>query len=426
MRVLFTTFAAKTHMYALVPLAQALRSAGHEVLVASQPDLVEEIVRTGLTAVAVGEPSGLAEGLRQVEEELDGARESDVGMDMGETDPARLTWDYVLNVFTAMTSFAFQNNCPEPMVDDLVAFARSWRPDLVVWDTMTFAGPVAAEASGAAHARLLYGVDLVGRMRRTFLRMLDERPPGRRDDPLAEWLGWSAERHGCAFDESMVTGHFSIDQTPPFLRAPLGLPAVPVRYVPYNGPAVVPSWLKEPPKAPRVCLTLGLMRREMLGADRASAGELLNALAGLDVEVVATLNADQLRTLPAVPDNVRAVDFVPLNALLPSCSAVIHHGGSGTLTTACLHGIPQLVVPHMIWDSAETARRLVERGAGLALWDGGDFSANDLKGGLERLLGEPSFGREAGRIRREILATPAPAGIVPVLERLTAEHRPAR
>ncbi|MFF2750047.1 hypothetical protein ACFVVA_31480 [Kitasatospora sp. NPDC058048] len=54
-----------------------------------------------------------------------------------------------------------RNTVPDRMIDDLVAFARDWRPDLAVWDTMTFAGPVAARACGAAHARLMFGLDLV-------------------------------------------------------------------------------------------------------------------------------------------------------------------------------------------------------------------------------------------------------------------------
>ena len=54
MRVLFTTWAWPSHLYALVQLAWACRSAGHEVLVASQPELLDEIIRTGLPGVAVG------------------------------------------------------------------------------------------------------------------------------------------------------------------------------------------------------------------------------------------------------------------------------------------------------------------------------------------------------------------------------------
>ncbi|MFE9117175.1 glycosyltransferase [Streptomyces sp. NPDC007172] len=68
-------------------------------------------------------------------------------------------------------------------------------------------------------------------------------------------------------------------------------------------------------------------------------------MADLDVEVVATLNAEQLDALGPTPPNVRAVDFVPLNQLLPSCAAIIHHGGAGTFLTALAHGVPQVVVP---------------------------------------------------------------------------------
>jgi hypothetical protein len=45
---------------------------------------------------------------------------------------------------------------------------------------------------------------------------------------------------------------------------------------------------------------------------------------------------------------VRVVDFVPLNALLPTCSAVVHHGGSGTFAAVLEHGVPQLIIPQLI------------------------------------------------------------------------------
>src|SRR5688500_2073889 len=54
MRVLFTTWAWPSHYFPLVPLAWALRSAGHEVLMTSQPDLLPPMRASGLPAVAVG------------------------------------------------------------------------------------------------------------------------------------------------------------------------------------------------------------------------------------------------------------------------------------------------------------------------------------------------------------------------------------
>jgi hypothetical protein len=78
MRVLFTTWAWRSHLHAVTPFAWACRAAGHEVLVASQPGLVDEIVRTGLPAVGVGrdiDAMGLVRGyLSPTEPGADGGR----------------------------------------------------------------------------------------------------------------------------------------------------------------------------------------------------------------------------------------------------------------------------------------------------------------------------------------------------------------
>jgi L-2-deoxyfucosyltransferase len=250
-------------------------------------------------------------------------------------------------------------------------------------------------------------------MRETFLEQLAARPPELRDDPLREWLTWSLERHGASFEEAAVTGDFTVCPLPASMRLPVDLHYVPMRYVPYNGQSTVPQWLQEPPrKGRRVCITLGVAHREVLGADRASIGDLLEAVAGLDdVEVV----------FDTLPDNVRAVDFVPLDALLPTCDAVIHHGGSGSFGTAMIHAVPQLIVVDGVWDTINKARYLEERQAGLYV--PGKLSAKGLRELLVRLLEEPVFKSNAEALRREALAAPAPAQVVPTLERLAVEHR---
>ncbi|MEU5884527.1 activator-dependent family glycosyltransferase [Spirillospora sp. NPDC047279] len=430
MRILFTTFAAKVHMYSQVSLAWALRTAGHEVCIASQPDMVEDITRTGLTGVGVGEALDLEERMKQVDdnlgdEETRRGSDGEAELDLTEMRPEMLTHDYLLGMFTAMTAVVFQNQCPEPMVDDLVTFARTWKPDLVIWDTLTFAGPVAAKASGAAHARLLFGLDHVGRTRRAFLDELDRLPPELRDDPQREWLTWTLERYGCEFDEDTVTGNWTIDPTPAWIRFPLDLNYIPMRYVPYNGPSTVPEWLYERPKRKRICLTLGLSHREVQGGDEISIADLFEAVDGLDAEVVATFDPSQVKSL-RVPDNVRAVDFVPLNDLLPTCSAIVSHGGSGTFATALRHGVPQLILPSRIWDSTYKAERLEEQGAGMCVQDAAALSPKELRERLVRLLEEPSYARSAAMLRQELIGTPSPNAVVPALEKLTAEHRPSR
>ncbi|MFD5684469.1 activator-dependent family glycosyltransferase [Streptomyces bacillaris] len=434
MRVLFVTLAAATHLHAQVPVAWALRAAGHDVCVASHPDVVDDIVRSGLTPVPVGEPMDIgrwADVPPLTEEELQdetniwdarGGVDWEL-FDLCELRPEKLDYAYMQAVFSAWVGASFQEISSPRVMDDLVGFARQWRPDLIIWDPLTFAAPVAAVAVGAAHARMMFGFDVIGRMRQTYRAALADRPAALREDPFEEWLGTALARYGGGFDEQAVLGQWTIDTVPSSMRLEVDQLYVPMRYTPYNGRSTVEPWLWHPPERRRVCLTLGSSFRELMGGDRADIGELLRAVADLDVEVIATLNTDQLDSLPPLPDNVRAVDFVPLDALLPSCSAIIHHSGSGTTQTALAHGVPQVIVPTNMMDNVLKAQRVEAAGAGLHVRDTAALTADSLRALLLRVLDEPSFAAKAAAVRREMLATPAPRDIVPVLERLTALGR---
>lgn len=425
MRVLFTVYAAKTHFYNMVPIAWALRAAGHEVCVASQPQLTEAITRTGLTAVPVGEEQSMAgRSAAAADHVADDTSWRDLNAGITETRPEVLTWDYVLGTFTVACSTHYEHATGgRAMLDDLVEFARDWKPDLVIWDAMTFAGPVAARAGGAAHARMLFGIDYIGRMYGDYVELRDQQPPERRDDPVGDWVAGRLDRFGCDHDPGLVTemmtGQWTIDPTPSWMQFPLDLPTTRVRYVPYNGPTEVPGWTLEKPGRPRVCLSLGVTAREVLGGEVFSVTDMLRSLADPRMELVATLNTDQLAAGDELPENVRAVDFVPLNDLLPTCSAIIHHGGFGTLGNALVHGVPQMIVPGRYWDEIGFGRHLEARGAGMLLDDDGV----PLSEKIRRILDDPSYLANAATIQQEILGTPSPSDIVAELEELTAGHR---
>lgn len=420
MRVIFTTFALDAHFLGQVPLAWALRAAGHEVRVVSQPALTGTVTTAGLTAVPVG---GDHTVLAAIAASADGAgADWDPAYDL---DPVRPevhhpTFLRISNAQLTRRFFMRANN--DSMIDGLVRFARSWRPDLVIWEPFTVAGAVAAEVVGAAHARLLWGVDLALDQREWFLRECGDRAGSGETDALAAWLGGVLDRYGLGFDERVVRGHWTIDPMPASVRLPLGGPTLPVRYIPYNGAAVVPDWLRDPAPRPRVCLTAGITARS--GSGRVSLSGVLDAVADLDVDVVATLDATQRDQVAVVPDNVRVVDFVPLHALLPTCSVVAHHGGAGTWSTAAVSGVPQLLFPSE-WDDFYRARRTAELGAALVL-PAMDLSPAALRAGLQRLLDEPSFADGAERLQEEMLSEPTPGEVVGALERLTLEHQDLR
>src|SRR4051812_34880722 len=54
MRVLFTTWDWAGHFFPMVPLGWALRAAGHEVLVATDPGFAPTVTGAGLPALPVG------------------------------------------------------------------------------------------------------------------------------------------------------------------------------------------------------------------------------------------------------------------------------------------------------------------------------------------------------------------------------------
>lgn len=382
MRVLFTTWAWPSHLYPLVPPAWALRAAGHEVLVASQPGLLSEIVRTGLPAASVGHDVDAVEMVRGYllpSETVQGGAAPRTGKG-----------PRAMQMFLAHA---------ESMADDLVALARQWRPDLVVSEPTAFAGPVAAAAVGVPSARLLYGTDL----------MLRARPL------LPELLAPLAARYGVT--ELDPFGVATIDPLPVSLQVPADYRRLPVRYVPYNGPGPRPAPLPDHDR-PRVCVTWGHTMAKLDPA-RFLAGQVLAALHGTGVELVAAVSADQRRLLGALPPDVRVVVDTPLDHVLPHCDLVVAHGGAGTVLTSLHHGLPLLMLPQLP-DHAGHAARVVAAGAGEVLARD-DATPEAIRDEVDRLLKDGPERAAARRLQQEMHRQPTPAALAAGLETLVRQ-----
>ncbi|MEV2250799.1 nucleotide disphospho-sugar-binding domain-containing protein [Streptomyces sp. NPDC050147] len=432
MRVLFVPLAAPSHITLMVPLAWALQTAGHEVRFAVPPNHVDTVLRTGLMAVPFGVDVDLGDSEEAMPEDEAPEWERLAGLDTDGSYRDGQIRDQVLGAIAAYCAV----DLLEPTMDELVALARAWEPDLVVWDNVAFHGSVAARAAGAASARSLVGVDHVTRMRRVFL---SREGAAAEEDAVAGLLADRLDRYGATFDEAVLVGDWTVNPLPEAVPAPSGLACLSVRQLPFTHLEALPDWLTGKRAAtdpPRVCLTLGRSVRDVRGNDNygLSVLDLLTAVDGLDAEVIATLTQEQLPPGTPVPDNVRLVDFVPMNALLPTCAAVLHHGGASTLMAAVWARVPQLIVPSETWDERELAAAVEGFGAGLTVGAaepgarGGPgpragLTPDALRAALTRLLTEPAWASGAAAMRRATLAHPAPSEAVPVLERLTAELR---
>lgn len=421
MKILFTSFGMDSHFNALVPLAWAFQNAGHDVRIASHPALVDGITRAGLCAVPVGEDHKVADVMAHA---AMGAFAFHSNPNYLRGDVDALDADF-LEVSGSMLTAAFYSQINnDSMVDELVSFANDWAPDLILWEAFTLAGAIAATVTQTPHVRLLWGPDLFRAAHERFVEI----KPDSAEDALYEWMSWSLQRHGSKFAPSTLWGLKSIDLMPPSVRLPTHSHLLPMRYIPYNGPrpAVHPEWIRRATDRPRVCLTQGFTERSTGFTNVGSMSELLACLSDLDIEIVATMSPEHASQIATMPDRVRVVESVPMQVLLPTCAAVVHHGGAGTWSTAAVNGVPQLNMAWQ-WDDVYRAHRLDQLGAGRYLPDGLASGVGSIVDAVHELITDERYRRSSAQLAGVMRSMPAPAEVVTELEQLVrnGDHRPS-
>jgi UDP:flavonoid glycosyltransferase YjiC (YdhE family) len=389
MRVLMTTWAWRSHFNPLVPLGWALRAAGHEVMVASHPAFASTITSAGLPALPVGRHIDLVEEIRQAL-----ARSTWKPRPSGRTDSVN-----PIRRRRGLSILRLAANSAEAMAEDTMRFAERWRPDAVVYEPFAFLGPVAAGALGVPALRHLWTVDTLGDITHVEDELLG---------PLATKLG--APRVNALGDVTLDPWSPTVADQSPHRRQP-------IRYVPYNGPATLPDWLRTPPERPRIAVTWGTSIDGMKLDNAFLAPAVVGALAKHDVEVVCAVVSNQKNLFgDTVPDNVRHIGPVPLDLLLPTCDAIVHQGGGGTLMTAAKAGVPQFVMPYLP-DTTFNAERVEATGAGHCLF-GGDATPERLADELHAFLADLDPYRDAAhRLQAAQQALPSPAQVVQQWER---------
>lgn len=371
MRILFTGPAAAGHLFPMIPTAQALRAAGHEVLFAgSQP--LHQLREAGFPLVEIGD----GRTIRDVFEQSTGDKVRYVTPDM--------TSDEILD--RAAHSFALVSRAT---VGGLLEVAEDWGADLLIYDSFQASAPLVAAKlkipSVIQNFGVASGLDMVGRLAAHFTEAY-------------ETYGVP----GPAASTALNIVPASLGGDPGGLR---------MRYLPYNGGGIVPAELLRRGTRPRVTVTLGTVLTEMDGV-RAIV-RLIEAAASVDAEFLLAVGHADLTPLGTLPDNVRPLPWIPLAELLTGSDALIHHGGAGTMLTALQAGLPQLLLPQGA-DHFLNADALTRTGAALR-----SASADADAALLTRLTADPELRAAAVRLRAENAALPSPAETVPSLEALT-------
>ncbi|WBB68195.1 nucleotide disphospho-sugar-binding domain-containing protein [Micromonospora sp. WMMD812] len=368
MRVLVVSAPLIGHVFPMIPLAAALREAGHEVLVATGGD--------GMAAARSGLP------VHDVAPGFDLGR---IALRVLPRHPLVARAELAGTAGTRGAGLLF-GALNDRLTDPVVALATEWKPDLVLHEPFAVAGAVAA-------ARL--GVPAVRQENALF----DGRELGR---ATIARLSGALRRHGLA---ELPPPAAAIAVAPPSVLRQDGWP---MRYASYVGGGELPDWLREPGERPRVLVS----RSTLTGPGGAwPMPAVAAAAARVDAEFV-LVRPDPRTARRPLPGNVRTVDWIPLHAALPASAALVHHGGAGSVYNALTAGVPQLAT-FGPGDRRQNAELVARRGAGLAV-PPRDITAETLT----RLVTDPALRAAAREVSREIAAMPPPADLVARLEDL--------
>jgi MGT family glycosyltransferase len=390
LRVICASVAATGHFLPALTLARALRSRGHEVLL-NAPErwrqLVEEADMRLLPLQEIGARTSPGDGPFEAAELAEVAR-------------------------------------------SLAGAIREARPDVVISDPFTQAPMLAAEVAGVRTATLIpdpyYAPE---RGLPVFAQGL--LPPRTALGQVAWKAAWPladrAQRQMQVISNELrarldlppherldggISDGLAMVATFPQLEYPRHWPA----HVHVTGPMLfdLPHTRTElpPGEAPLI-----LVVASTTGLDSPSGfvRSVLDALTEEPVRIAATLSKRGERWLGPTPKNAVVVDWLRLAPALPEASAVVCHGGHGTVAGALAAGVPTLVCP-IGGNTAQTGARVAWAGAGLMLPQR-MFARASLRWAVRRLLADPRYRAAARRIAAWAQANPGPIRGADLVER---------
>jgi len=364
-----------------VPLARELGVAGHEVVWATAPSSCAKVESLGFRAV----PSGLDPDVRR-NMFVDRIAH---GLDVPPRERRAIDFSVI-----------FGDVAAPAMRDDLVDVFEEVKPQLVVHDFAELAAAPMAIARGISNV----SVGFSGALSDAVQAAVEERVA-----PV-----W--EREGVRVTTPAFNGDLLLHPFPARLDPPRADgPSAPMQPLSFDGAASAsqPEWISSfGTNRPGVYVTFGT---EM--APRAPWAAILEALADLDVDVLATVGGQiDPATLGPFAANTRVERYVPQSFVLDRSRLVVSHGGAGTLIGAATAGKVQLCIP-IAADQWQNSDSLSAVNTGVVL-EPDERDVSTIRRSVQRLLGDVSMQSDAEVLRDDFAAMPPPADLVTTIAAL--------
>ncbi|SCF21428.1 glycosyltransferase, MGT family [Micromonospora viridifaciens] len=284
---------------------------------------------------------------------------------------------------------------------DVAESLRREPVDVAVVDCMLLAGIKAAQDLGVQQVTLMH----------TLHRYL-------RGKAWAQGpIGLVARAKGIPPARLWGRSELSLVTTAPDLEEAAALPA--------NARITGPVWPAGAPaptphvRQPRILVSLSSI---YYVGQRAVLQSIMDAVAGLPVQVVVTtghsIRPDEIRP----PANVEVHQFLPHAPILPTVSLVVGHAGHSTTVQALAHDLPMILIPmSSLGDQPAVARAVARQGAATVLRR--SASVGDIRAAIEQMLGDGPHRAAAARLGRQIRSADGAITAADLIEQLAVPTR---
>ncbi|MGH9214320.1 MAG: glycosyltransferase [Acidimicrobiales bacterium] len=378
------------HVNPTLSVGRELARRGHDVAWTGMPGAVDRLLPPDCPFLPGGDPGAVAH--------VDDLRDRSVGLRSAAA--FKFLWESVLIPMA------------HAMADGVDAVVEAWRPDVLIADQQTLAGPAVALRRGIPWATSAT----------TTAEMVDAlaglpRAEEWVDDLVAGFLA------SVGLDARVAPGDVRCSDELVLVFSTRRLVgedrSFPPHYV-FVGPSISDrpepdpfpwEWLE--PGVPHVVVSLGTLNSEAGGRFFRVAGE---ALAGEALQAVFVAPPGMVPP----SSNLLVRPRVPQLALLRQTDAVVSHGGHNTVCEALAHGLPLVLAP-IRDDQPIVADQVVQAGAGVRV-KFGRVLPGDLGKAVRSVLDEPGYRAAAGEIKRSFdAAGGAPAAATQLEALLCAE-----
>lgn len=422
-RFLFCAVGASGHVNPMLPVTAELVRRGHEVAFGTSAHM-ERTVAPRVT------------------------RFHAVGPDVGPDSTDRPEWAQFADLRgSRRVAFAVRKvlfPLAETSSKELLDIVASFKPDVLVFDFMTFAGNIVAEVTGLPWATgtpvpgMLQGRDahpfglalpysknrLVRLALRPFWPLANITTSLQYDGQFnAVRTRFGLPRIRNAFFTANVSPYLVLAFAPHEVEYPRRAWPPAVHFVGPGltrpaRPAETPPWLEALPSSrPLIYATVGTSptRRHVKYLETLRA-----AVEGLEADVVASVGTGLQP--PASSGNLRIESWVPHPAILPKARMVIHHGGSNTMYETLAYGKPALATPFEDGQD-ENAARLRWAGAGTVV-NPDKVSVAGLRAAIDGVLGSEAMRERAEALAESLLKYDSGRIGADLLERLAQTRAP--